>query len=63
VVWVLQAKELGTLLVWANRASAIERRAKLHLARLIVGGKRSVCLVLGCTNRDSYAPCSRCGAR
>jgi hypothetical protein len=60
---MLQAKEMGALMMWANRASAIERRAKLQLARLIVRGRRTVCLVVGCTNRDSYAPCSRCGAR
>jgi hypothetical protein len=60
---MLQAKELGTLLTWAHRASAVEQRAKLHLARLIVRGQRTVCLVVGCRNRGSYAPCSRCGAR
>jgi hypothetical protein len=60
---MLQAKQMGALLTWANRASAVEWRTKLRLAQLIVRSQRAVCLIVGCRNRDSYAPCSRCGAR
>jgi hypothetical protein len=59
----MQAKDMGELMKWAHRASHIERLVKLHTARLVVKAERTVCLVVGCRNRDSYAPCPRCGAR
>jgi hypothetical protein len=60
---VLQAKEMGQLLKWAERASNVERSLKVTTARIILRSRRLTCQVVGCKNRDSSIPCTRCGAR
>jgi hypothetical protein len=60
---LLQAKEMGELLKWAERASNVERALKLQTARLIVRSRRLTCQVVGCKDPDSSIPCTRCGAR
>jgi hypothetical protein len=60
---VLQAKEMGELVKWAERASHVERALKLKTARLIVRSRRLTCQVVGCKDLDRSIPCSRCGAR
>jgi hypothetical protein len=59
----MQAKDMSELLKWAHRASRVEQLVKLHTARLIVRGERAMCVLIGCRNRESNAPCPRCGAR
>jgi hypothetical protein len=59
---VMQQKDLGRLLKWAQRADRFERFVKLLTARFIVKERRVVCLVVGCRNRDRTTPCTRCGA-
>jgi hypothetical protein len=59
---VLQAKDMGELLKWAQRASDIEWSLKLKTARL-VRSRRLACQLVGCKNRDNSKPCTRCGAR
>jgi hypothetical protein len=60
---VLQAREMGELLKWARRGSKIERSLKLQTARFVVRSRRLTCQAIGCKNRDSAEPCTRCGAR
>jgi hypothetical protein len=60
---MLLAKDVHELTKWAHRASRFEMWMKLQAARVITKERRLVCLVAGCRNRDSAAPCSRCGAR
>jgi hypothetical protein len=59
---LFRTKDMGELLKWAERASRIERFVKVRTAYLIFRTLRLTCLVVGCRNRDSDAPCSRCGA-
>jgi hypothetical protein len=60
---VLQSKDMGELLKWAERASNVERFLKVKTARFILRSRRLTCKVVGCKNRDSSKPCTRCGAR
>jgi hypothetical protein len=54
---------MGELLKWAERASNVERFLKVQTARFILRSRRLTCQVVGCKNRDSSVPCTRCGAR
>jgi hypothetical protein len=60
---MLLAKNLGVLLDLAEGAKRAKRSLKRTLARGILKERRLVCLVVGCSNRDNYLPCARCGAR
>jgi hypothetical protein len=63
VIEMLLAKNLGGLLKLAEKGKRTKRSLKRTVARGILKERRLVCLVVGCSNRDNYLPCSRCGAR
>jgi hypothetical protein len=63
VIAVLLAKNLGGLLRLAEKAKRAKWSLKRTAARGILKERRLVCLMVGCSNRDNYMPCSRCGAR